>query len=160
VQGSVSASSNGPEGEPDQYLTEVPAGTKVARFESVSDDPSADIDLEVYRIVDGVPEVVATSATGSGSERVTLFAPEPGQYLSVVYPYADPDGQSSTAYTFRDFVVPATAAGNYTVTPANATVTQDRPLTLTAAWSGLDADVPYLGYVEYVDGSYTLVEIN
>ena len=160
VQGSVSASSSGPDGEPDQYLTEVPAGTKVARFEIASDDVSADIDLEVYRIVDGVPEVVATSGTGSGSERVTLIAPEPGQYLSVVYPYADPDGQSTTAYTYRDFVVPSTAAGNYTVTPANATVTQDRPLTLTAAWSGLDADLPYLGVVEYVDGNYTLVEIN
>lgn len=160
VEADISASSEGPAGEPDEYTTEVPAGTKVARFDIASADDSADIDLEVYRVVDGVAELVGTSATGSGSERVTLLAPEPGQYLSVVYPYADPAGQSSTVYTYRDFVVPATAAGNYTVTPANATVTQDRPLTLTASWSGLDAAVPYLGYVEYIDGSYTLVEIN
>ena len=141
------------------FTSTVPAGTKAARFAVASDDAAADIDMEVYRIVDGVPQLVEISGSAGGVESVTLVDPEPGEYLTAIFPFSDPPGQASTTFVYRDFQV-GPAAGNFTVTPANATVTQERPLTLTAAWSGLTAGKAYLGWVGYVDGSGTFVEIN
>jgi hypothetical protein len=143
-----------------RFASTVPAGTKVARLAVASDEASADIDLYLYRIVDGVPQLVATSGGPTGVESVTLVDPEPGEYLTAILPFSDPPGQASTTFVYRDFQVDPAAAGNLTVTPANATVTQDRPLTLKAAWSGLTAGKAYLGWVGYVDGSGTLVAIN
>ena len=34
------------------------------------------------------------------------------------------------------------------------------PLELTATWSGLEADEKYVGWISYVDGSGTFIEIN
>jgi hypothetical protein len=31
---------------------------------------------------------------------------------------------------------------------------------MTASWTGLNPGIPYLGYVAYVDGTGTMVEIN
>ena len=61
--------------------------------------------------------------------------------------------------SYRGFVV-GPSAGNLTVDPANPTVTSGDPFTITASWSGLDPAAPYLGFLSYVDGSGTLVEIN
>lgn len=55
-------------------------------------------------------------------------------------------------------------AGNLTVTPSPVQVTQGTPVTLTAAWSGLDASRRYLGQVNYLNGDTvagsTLVSVN
>jgi hypothetical protein len=139
-----------------EYSTNVPAGTRVARFTSQSDDPSADIDMEVYG-PDG--ELVAVSASSSGNESVTLFNPVAGLYQVVVYPFADPPGQPSTTYEYRAFAV-GPDLPNFSVAPASASVTEGVPRTLTASWTALDPAVPYLGYVQYVDGTGTVVEIN
>ena len=72
----------------------------MARFDIASDDASADIDLRSTGS-SMVSRARRDLERRSGSESVTLVAPEPGQYLSVVYPYADPEGSrrrpSSTA---------------------------------------------------------------
>lgn len=143
----------------DVYEATVASGTRVARFSAASDIASADIDLFVYRVVDDEPVLVAQSATGSGSESVTLLDPEPGDYLIEVAPYADPAGQPTTKYEYRGFVVGPDLA-NFSVSPANPTVTNGEPFTVTAAWTGLTAGKPYLGYIEYPDGSGTFVEVN
>ena len=140
----------------DEYATNVPAGTKVARFTSQSDNPAADIDLAVYG-PNG--QLVAVSASPSGKESVTLFKPAAGTYQVVVYPFADPPNQASTTYEYRAFAV-GPDLPNFSVSQATPAVTEGVPRTLTASWTGLSASTPYLGYVEYVDGTGTMVEVN
>jgi hypothetical protein len=135
----------------------VPTGTRVVRWTIKADIASADIDLDVYRVADGA--LVGTSAGGTGAESVTLFNPQPGQYEVVVSPFSDPTGQSSTTYEYRGITV-GPDLPNLSVSPANPTVTNGQPFTLTASWTGLDPAVPYLGYVEYPGGDGTFVEIN
>ncbi|HYI54025.1 MAG TPA: hypothetical protein VEX57_08665 [Microlunatus sp.] len=50
--------------------------------------------------------------------------------------------------------------GCFTVTPANPRATIGKPIALTASWSGLDATTPYLGWIQYPDGSGTIVTVN
>ena len=140
----------------DEYTANVPAGTRVARFTSQASDPAGDIDLGVYG-PDG--ELVAASAGPTGLESVTLFKPVPGQYQVVVYPFADPPAQAATTYEYRAFTVGPDLA-NFSVSPTNPTVTEGVPKTVTASWTGLDPAKRYLGFVEYPDGSGTMVEIN
>jgi len=142
-----------------EFKQAVPAGTKVARFAIAANDGGADIDLEVYRVVNGELELAGQSATESGTEKVDLFNPTPGDYVAVVLPFADPPGASSTSFTYRGIAV-GPDAGNLTINPANPTVTAGDPFTVKASWSGLDLSAPYLGFLSYVDGPGTLVEIN
>ena len=132
-------------GIPKDFDQAIPAGTRVARFAVASDDPAADIDLEVYQLVEGALSLVGASGSPTGIETVTLVDPEPGNYVVRVLPFADPPGCSSTTFTLRNFVV-GPNLGNFTVTPANATVTTNTPITLTASWSGLAPSTRYLGY--------------
>jgi subtilisin family serine protease len=146
-------------GTSQEFNQAVPAGTKVARFAVAANDSRADIDLEVYRVVNGEFELAGFSATESGTEKVDLFDPTPGDYVAVVLPFADPPGASSTSFTYRSFVV-GPDSGNLTINPASPTVSSGDPFTVTASWSGLNPSAPYLGLLSYVDGSGTLVEIN
>lgn len=143
----------------DSYEVTVPKGTRVVRYSATSDEATADIDLYVYQVVGETRLLVAQSATGSGDESVTLFDPEPGQYIVEVAPYGDPAGQATTTYQYRAFVV-GPELSNFSVDPTNPTVTNGRPFTLRASWTGLDASKPYLGFVEYPGGTGTFVEIN
>ncbi|HWJ54415.1 MAG TPA: hypothetical protein VNT24_13650, partial [Propionibacteriaceae bacterium] len=98
--------------------------------------------------------------SATGVESVTVFDPEPGKYEVVVYPFSDPTGKTSTTFELNGFAV-GPDLPNLTVTPANPTVAVDKPFTVTASWSGLEATRPYLGYIEYPGGGRgTFVEIN
>jgi hypothetical protein len=154
-QGVVSATTAPDESE--VLNSTVPAGTRVARWNVASNNASADIDLEVYRVSDGA--LVGASESATGVESVTVFDPEPGAYEVVVYPFSDPTGQTSTPFDFRGFAV-GPDLPNLSVTPANPTVTSNQPFNVTASWTGLDPAVPYLGYVEYPGGDGTFVAIN
>ena len=137
----------------------MPAGTKAARFEVASDDAAADIDMEVYRIVDGVPQLVETSGSASGVESVTLVDPEPGEYLTAIFPFSDPPGQSSTTFVYRDFRwsrggrQPHGDPGQRDGHPG-ATADPDRGLVRP------DAGKAYLGWVELRGRFGTFVAIN
>ena len=61
----------------------IPAGTKVSRFVIAAEDRRADIDLEVYRVVDGEYQLAGFSVSESGTEKVDLFDPVPGNFVSV-----------------------------------------------------------------------------
>ncbi|MDN5763782.1 MAG: hypothetical protein L0H41_15875, partial [Microlunatus sp.] len=121
----------------------------------------ADLDLAVYRIVDGKAVLVGQSATGSANETAVLTAPEAGSYIAQVVNFANAPGTTSTPFTFRGTAVTAGAGlGNFSVTPANPRATAGVPIKLTASWSGLNAGTPYLGWIEYPDGSGTIVTVN
>ena len=81
--------------------------------------------------------------------------------MGLVVGFADAPGTSSTPYTFRGASVTAGAGlGNFTVSPANPRATIGQPIALTASWSGLQAGNPYLGWIQYPDGSGTIVTVN
>ena len=72
-----------------------------------------------------------------------------------------PRHTTSTPFTYRGATVTMTSAeGNLTVTPTDPVAVVGRPITVTVSWSGVDATTPYLGWVEYRDGSGTIVKIN
>jgi subtilisin family serine protease len=136
------------------YHVTVPAGTRAARFSLDSDDDTADLDLYAY--LDG--DLVDLSASGSADEQVTLVDPAEGTYDVYVNGFTTPGG--TTSYHLANFVVPAAPAGNASVTPNPASVTQGTPTTLTAAWSGLDAAKRWFGVINYTGTtSYTLLSV-
>jgi len=146
-----------------QFPVTVAAGTKVARFATkVANDTGAqDIDLEVYYVQDGVPTLVGNSGTSLADESVDLINPTPGSYIALVNGFQDAVGTSSTPFQFRDYEVGSTGnTGTLTVTPANSTTTGGQTLTVTAAVGGVSATTAYLGWVQYVDGSGTIVQVN
>ncbi len=128
------------------YEFTVPAGTSVARMDLVAADPSADLDMYVFTPSGDL----VTAATGSASERLTLDDPEAGLYEILVNVYASPGG-GETAWTLNSYAVPDSAAGNLTVSPDPLPAKAGQEATVTASWSGLAADTPYLGYITYED---------
>lgn len=144
-----------------EYPVTVPAGTKVAQFTTRSTSTLADIDLEVYQ---GTPSgfvLVGSSAGSSPNETVLLDHPAAGPYIALVVGFADAPGTTSTPYTFRSAsVVPGSGVVGFTVTPTNPTAVAGTPITVNATWSGLSATTTYLGFVEYLDGSGTIVTVN
>ena len=143
------------------YPVTLAADTKVAQFSVRTEASGADVDLEVYQLGGDEPVLVGASGSPSGNETVTLPDPERGDYLVKVVGFADAPGTTSTAYTFRSAAVTASSdGGDFTVTPDNPTAEAAQPIRLRASWSGLDPTTPYVGYVEYPDGSGTVVTLN
>lgn len=132
----------------------VPDGSKAARFATFNADHPAgtDIDLFVYaQDEDGELTLAGSSAGGTSDETVTLGAP--GTYVAFYNLFNAP---GATTVRAHHVVVPPTAAGNLTVTPASQPSTVGGTVTVTAAWSGLTAGQRYLGVVEFGDGTQTV----
>jgi subtilisin family serine protease len=145
----------------EQFESTVPTGAKVAQFTVRSPNDAADLDLQVYRLTDAGPELVGSSGTGSVNETVVLTRPAAGRYVGLVAGFANAPGTTTTPFTYRSSVVAATGGvGGFTVTPRNPTAAIQRRITVTASWSGVNAGTPYVGYVEYRDGSGTVVTVN
>jgi hypothetical protein len=150
-----------PAGESAQFDATVPSGAKVAQFTARTANVGADLDLDLYRVENGVKTLVAQSATSATNETIVLKAPPAGKYIGVVNVFANAPNTSTTALTFRAAAVTSGAGlGNFAVSPANPRATIGQPIRLTASWSGLSAGTPYLGWVEYKDGSGTIVTVN
>lgn len=125
------------------YHVDVPAGSRAVRFSLDANDDTADLDLYAY--VGG--ELVALSASSAADEQVTLLDPPEGTYDVYVNGFSTPGG--STGYGLANFVVDAASAGNASVTPDPAAVTQGSDVTLTANWTGLDPAKRYFGVINY-----------
>ncbi len=116
-----------------EYEVEVPAGA--ARFDAAINnpsDPSADLDLSVYR--NGT--LVGQAADGDSDEAVSIANPAAGTYTVAVEGYAVPAG--TTEFDYRD-VFYSTTLGRLAVTggertlAAGATITVDGVVTPLAA---------------------------
>ncbi|MEU7822421.1 S8 family serine peptidase [Catellatospora sp. NPDC049133] len=126
----------------------VPAGTAVARFSTFDADVPMGTDVDVFVYPAGnTTSQVASSTGGTAQESVTLTE---GSYDVYVHLFA-----ASGAVTMpgNAWVVPNTAAGNLTATPATQTAAVNGPATVTATWTGLTAGVRYLGVLAYGNGS-------
>jgi hypothetical protein len=133
----------------------------VTQFALRSPAVGADLDLYVYRVENGTAVPVGVGGTSAANETVTLRDPEPGSYISVVTGFGNAPGTSTTPYSFSNAsVTSASGVGGFTVTPANPLAQIGKPIPVTVKWSGISPTTPHLGYVEYVDGSGTVVEIN
>ena len=44
--------------------------------------------------------------------------------------------------------------------PRRTEATAGRPFVLTAGWSGVQEEVPYVGWIEYPNGQGTVVTVN
>jgi len=125
------------------YHVVVPAGTRAARFSLDSDDDTADLDLFVYQ----GGSLATLSASGNADEQATMIDPPAGTYDVYVNGFSTPGG--STAYHLANFVVPTASAGNGSVTPNPAAVTQGVPADLSASWTGLDPAKRWFGVINY-----------
>jgi hypothetical protein len=101
-----------------QYpVTITPGSTSFTATIGGTSDPSADLDLVVYRCTTGTCVVAGSSADGDSEESVTINNPAAGQWIVLVDGYAVPAG--TTTYNYLDtFVNPA--FGTVAVTDANA----------------------------------------
>ncbi len=50
--------------------------------------------------------------------------------------------------------------GAFTVEPKTSRATAGTPIALTARWSDVQEDVPYVGWIEYPNGQGTVVTVN
>jgi hypothetical protein len=124
----------------DVYQVVVPAGARAARFSLDGVSNTDDLDLYVY--LNGV--LVGLSASGSADEQVTLIDPAAGTYDVYVNGFA-----GNGAYKLSNFVVGSASAGNASVAPNPAPVTQGTPAALTASWTGLDPAKRWFGVINY-----------
>jgi hypothetical protein len=131
-----------------KFTVNTPAGTSYVRFATYASDlqPATDVDMYVY--AGGTMTLAGVSSTGSASEWVAIANPSATSYDVYIDLFAGPDQTVK-----QPSWVLAGAAGNLTVTPASTAVTAGTPVTLTAAWSGLDATKRYLARLSYSDGT-------
>jgi subtilisin family serine protease len=160
TSGQVSAS--GPPAFQQWQLT-VPAGTPLVRFATrvANDTSGADIDMVVARRTATGTVIVGQSGGPTADEQVDLVQPTAGTYIVQVSAFADAPGTTSTPFDLQTFLVPSgpVTASPLTVSPANQTVRTGQTFTVTASATGLEPDLPYLGWVGYPDGSGTTVQV-
>jgi hypothetical protein len=133
---------------------DVAAGTTHARFALFDEFTNGDddLDLYLYRVGNGgALTLVASSAGATAAEQVELALPVAGTYRVYVHGW-ETDG-ADAGYTLFSWLVPSTAAGNFTATPSTTSATTGATATVTVAWSGLTAGTKYLGRVSYRNGS-------
>ena len=147
----------------DYFFFDVPAGTKVTRVATFSEEVNAaDIDLNVYLLLPGnYIQSVGSSGNVDSTEEVTLRDLAPGTYVAAVDNYSEEEGVVAPVHVWN---LDDTAAGNLTVDPTSVEVSVGTPASVTAAWSDLDAAERYLGQVNFLDGpsvaGSTLVTVN
>jgi subtilisin family serine protease len=128
----------------------VPAGTALGRVATYGTDYGTGSDLDVY-VYDTTGLLVGQSAGGTSDEQVDL--PGPGDYDVYVAQFALPTGATQQDVKLNTFAVPASAAGNLTLTPASQRAISGKQATVKASWTGLTPGQHYLGEVVYSDGT-------
>jgi hypothetical protein len=147
--GNVPQDPDGLLGNADVSAFHVPAGQAISRIDLDAGTGADDLDLYLFAD-DGTPfdpdndTLVALSATGSASEQLIGKIPA-GDYWIVVDGFAVESGGGN--YDLTTWNVPTTDSGNLTLQPTSQSVTAGNPFSITASWSGLDADKVYFGQV-------------
>ena len=143
------------------YLVPIPAGTKVARFTVRTPNTKANIDMIVYRYIDGVATEIARVTTPSPNESYVLPAPIAGNYALQLFNIADAPGTTSTPFTAQTGLAQASnGVGGFAVSPSSTDARAGDPITLRTSWSGINDSTPYVGWVEYPNGQGTAIAVN
>jgi subtilisin family serine protease len=128
----------------------VPDGTAMARVAAFDGDhePGTDLDLYVYtKLDDGSLELFDTPQLPGSDESVDL---EAGRTYMVFVDLWDAPATAVDALV-HTWVVPETAAGDLTVAPESLEASAGDRHTVTATWSGLEANRRYLGTIDYLE---------
>ncbi len=133
---------------------DIEAGIDVARFQMDAHNASDDMDMFVYR--DG--ELVASSASPSADETVTLVRPTAGEYTVYVNSYSAGNGSTTTGQ-FYSWVVGQTDTGNLTLDPETVSGSAGEPFSFDASWQDLGG-YRWFGAIRYGDSEHrTLVTL-
>lgn len=158
--GSAEEGSLKPE-EMKQYPVTIEAGTKAAQFTVRSEHDKADLDLYLYRMEEGLPIPVAESTSPAVDETIQVIEPPAGEYVALAVGFAAAPETETTPYRFgSSAVTPESEDAWFRVSPTDPTAEIQEPINVTVRWRRADPDVPHLGYIEYLNGSSTLVTIN
>ncbi|WP_406636515.1 S8 family serine peptidase [Amycolatopsis sp. WGS_07] len=130
-----------------KFTVTTPPGTRYARFATFAADvlPETDVDLYVYRA--GTDDLVAQSSLAGSNEWVGQDAPS-GAYDV----YVDLSAGGDQTVRVETWMLGA-STGTLSVDPAKVSVTNGKPVDLTARWTGLDPGHRYLARLSYSDGS-------
>lgn len=162
----VEVTSDGPSGGAgiaDQIVEiTVPEGPGILRVQTVEAEWSpAGLDLDLYVADAETGTILGQSAAGGSDETVTLTDLAPGDYLVAIDYWDAPAGEVATGplHVFT----PTGDEGNLTIAPSPVAVTAGTPITMTAAWAGLEAGTRYMGAIGYSAGAedlaYTLLTV-
>ena len=131
----------------------VPEGTKLAKFQLISSDPTAAYDMLVFNPRGQYYDV----RTGSSSESLSLSNPAPGTYTVLANLYSSTGGAPVKATI--DAAVLGGEVGNASVSPNPLQLHNGKRGHVTLKWTGL-APGNYLGRVAFGDtGTETFVSV-
>ncbi|WP_413318569.1 cell wall-binding repeat-containing protein [Agrococcus sp. 1P02AA] len=146
------AAASGEEGQTLVYPLEIAEG-EIARYISLDGlDNTADLDLYLQRLENGVPVEQWVGGTAAADEEVLLEDPQAGSYRVLVVIFAEGSEGSPVDFTV-DYaaVMPGQQEGSFTTDPTSLTGEIAAPFSFTAEWRGLDIDREYLGAIGYND---------
>jgi subtilisin family serine protease len=136
-----------------KFTVTIPEGTVLARHATFDRDFTQGTDVDLYLYAAGTTDLVASSGGPSAEEQIEIPNPPAGTYDLYVVLFGAAAGETSVTVPTFVWSLGSAAAGNLTVTPATQPVRVGQPVTVTAAWSGLEAGKRYLGRVNYGDGT-------
>jgi subtilisin family serine protease len=108
---------------------------------------SADDDMDLF-LTDADGNVVASSATATSEESITVSGLPAGTYTAHVQAWAVAGDAATTSFTLRSFHVKG-AVGNWSVKPAQQRATVAEELTWRVTTDGLEPGTPYLGVISW-----------
>jgi hypothetical protein len=118
----------------------VPAGAALARFELFVDDYPAGTDLDLFVYLNGAR--VGDSASGAVDEKVTLEAPEPGEYHVYVDLWSLAPGETESHVYLHSWAVEPDGVGDFTVLPESFDGEPGTPQDVVYSWTGLAGPPP------------------
>ncbi|MEL6892135.1 MAG: S8 family serine peptidase, partial [Actinomycetota bacterium] len=141
------------------------SGSAFVRFALTTDDladPNPDVDIDLF-LFNSAGEQVAASTAGGTAESIDIVLPPDDTWTLFVHGWQTFGGDVD--FTVRAFDVPATpGTGALVVDSGSGPVGIGDDVTVSASWTGLDADTEYLGAVSHSNASgllgLTLVEID
>ncbi|TDD51195.1 serine protease [Nonomuraea terrae] len=126
--------------------TDAPAGSLLPLLVRLPEDATS--------IFDG--GVIVASADDPADPAITVVEPEPGRYALAVFSF----GAADVSFTTQVNTVPVKGGGgSLTLSPRHPEVTPGTPMDLTLSWSGLTGTGRHTGYLEYPDGTGTVVSV-
>ncbi|MEV7080006.1 S8 family serine peptidase [Streptomyces sp. NPDC093516] len=147
-----------------EFAITVPEGTRAGEFYATTDDPDAQVYVAVQpTLADGTVVPGGDLSLPAHRARLSMPALKPGKYLATVLTGWTPGApySSDIPFSFQANLVGANspAVGSFSVSPTSPVTKQGVPFQVTGRWSGLNSSVPATAYVEYQDGTGTVVSL-
>ncbi|SNX88342.1 peptidase inhibitor I9 [Streptomyces sp. TLI_55] len=148
-----------------EFAVTVPEGSKAGAFYATTKDPAARVYLWIAPMLpDGTAGPGGALSDPTHQARVAMADLKPGKYLATVITGWSPGSafSSDIKFEFQANVVGTNtpSKGTFSVSPTRPVTKPGVPFDVTGTWSGVDTSGPATAYVEYPDGTGTLVHID